>query len=90
MPSGVIRRLVRDRGLGFIKGDDEQDLFSHLSDLRDATFELLKEGQSVEFEKGESPKGPKAVKIKLIQKGDQGCFRERNKPKGRLQRQSQK
>jgi len=64
MPSGVIRRLVRDRGFGFIKSGDGQDLFFHRSELQGVTFDSLKEGQSVEFEKGQSPKGPKAVKIK--------------------------
>ena len=70
MPSGVIRRLVKDRGFGFIKSDDGQDFFFHRSELRGVTFELLKEGENVEFEKGEGPKGPKAVNIKLIKKGD--------------------
>lgn len=70
MPSGVIRRLVRERGFGFIESDDGQDLFFHRSELRGVTFELLKEGQSIEFEKGEGPKGPKAVNIKPIEKRD--------------------
>ena len=70
MPTGVIRRLVRDRGFGFIKSDDGQDLFFHRSELQGVAFELLKEGGSVEFEKGEGPKGPKAVNIKLIKRGD--------------------
>ncbi len=70
MPTGVIRRLVKDRGFGFIKSDDSQDIFFHRSELRGVTFELLKEGESVEFENDEGPKGPKAVNIKLIKKGD--------------------
>ena len=70
MPSGVIRRLVKDRGFGFIKSDDGQDFFFHRSELQGVTFELLKEGESVDFEKGEGPKGPKAVNVKLIKKGD--------------------
>ena len=70
MPTGAIRRLVKERGFGFIKSDDGQDLFFHRSELRGVTFELLKEGESVEFEKGEGPKGPKAVNIKLIKRGD--------------------
>ena len=69
MPSGVIRRLVKDRGFGFIKSGDGEDLFFHRSELRGVTFELLKEGESVDFEKGEGPKGPKAVNIKLIKRG---------------------
>ena len=69
MLSGVIQRLVRERGFGFIKSGDGQ-LFFHRSELRGVTFDLLKEGQNVEFEKGQGPKGPKAVNVKLIKKGD--------------------
>jgi len=64
MPNGTIRRLVRDRGFGFIKSDDGQDVFFHRSELQGITFDSLEEGQSVEFEKGQGPKGPKAVNIK--------------------------
>ena len=70
MPNGTIRRLVRDRGLGFIKSGDGQDLFFHRSELQGVAFDSLKEGQSVKFEKGEGPKGPKAVNIKLVKKGE--------------------
>ncbi len=70
MPSGIIRRLVKDRGFGFIKSDDGQDLFFHRSELRGVPFDFLKEGESVEFEKGEGSKGPKAANIKLIKEGD--------------------
>jgi len=70
MPNGTIRRLVRDRGFGFIKSGDGQDLFFHRSELQGVAFDSLKEGQSVEFEKGDSPKGPKAVNIKLIKKAN--------------------
>lgn len=61
--------MVSDRGFVFIKSDDGQGLFFHPSELQGATFELLKEGQSVEFEKGQGSNGPKAVNIKLIKKG---------------------
>jgi len=69
MPNGSIRRLVRDRGFGFIKAADGKELFSHRSEVQDVAFDLLKEGQSVEFEIQEDTKGLKAVKVKLIKKG---------------------
>jgi len=69
MPNGSIRRLVRDRGFGFIKAADGKELFSHCSEVQDVAFDLLKEGQSVEFEIQEDTKGLKAVKVKLIKKG---------------------
>jgi len=65
MPNGTICRLVRDRGFGFIKSDDGQDVFFHRSELHGVIFDSLKEGQSVEFDKKLGPKGSKAVNIKL-------------------------
>jgi len=70
MPNGTIRRLVRDRGFGFIKSTEGKDYFFHRSQVVGVSFDLLEEGQSVEFEKGDSPKGPKVVNIKLIKKGE--------------------
>ena len=76
MLNGNIRRLVRARGFGFIKSDGGQDLFFHRSDLQGVSFDSLKEGQSVEFEKSQGPKGPKAVNIKLIKKGGKDVLEE--------------
>jgi len=45
MQTGAIRRIIRDRGFGFIKvADVPQDLFFHVSELQGVTFDLLKEG----------------------------------------------
>ena len=66
MSNGTIRRLVKDRGFGFIKSIEGKDYLFHRSQVAGVSFDLLEEGQSVEFEKGDSPKGPKAVNIKLI------------------------
>ena len=65
MPKGTIRRLM-DRGFGFIKTEDETDLFFHRNDLEGVEFNSLSEGQEVEFEKGQGRDGrPCAVKVKL-------------------------
>lgn len=69
MPNGSIRRLVRDCGFGFIKAADGKDLFPHRSEVQGVAFDLLKEGQTVEFEIKEDTKGLKAVNVKLIKKG---------------------
>jgi len=67
MPKGTIRRLM-DRGFGFIKGEEEGDLFFHRNDLEGVEFGSLREGQEVEFEKGEGRDGrPQAVKVRLAQ-----------------------
>ena len=70
MPNGTIRRLVRDRGFGFIRSGDGQDLFFHRSELQGVAFDSLKEGQTVEFEKSDTARGLKAVNIKLIEKAN--------------------
>ena len=65
MPKGTIRRLM-DRGFGFIKTEDETDLFFHRNALEGVEFNNLSEGQEVEFEKGQGRDSrPCAVKVKL-------------------------
>ncbi len=60
---GTIKKLT-DRGFGFITPEGEdKDLFFHSNDLKDLTFEELNEGDQVEFEMGESDKGPKATDV---------------------------
>ena len=65
MPKGTIRRLM-DRGFGFIKTEDETDLFFHRNNLEGVEFNGLSEGQEVEFEKVQGSNGrPEAVKVRL-------------------------
>ncbi len=67
MPKGTIIRLM-DRGFGFIKTEDETDLFFHRSDLEGVEFNSLSVGQKVEFEKGQGRDGrPAAVKVRLTE-----------------------
>jgi len=67
MPQGKIKRLT-DRGFGFIETEDKKDMFFHMSTLVDAQWDDLKEGQSVEFQVGEGPKGPRAEQVKVLRK----------------------
>ncbi|MBA7658867.1 putative cold shock protein A [subsurface metagenome] len=67
MAKGTIRRLM-ERGYGFIKSEEEEDLFFHRNDLEGVEFNSLSEGQEVEFEKGQGRDGrPQAVKVRLAQ-----------------------
>ena len=67
MPKGTIRKLM-DRGYGFIKGEEEGDLFFHRNDIEGVEFGSLREGQEVEFEKGQGRDGrPQAVKVRLVE-----------------------
>lgn len=62
---GVVKRWL-DRGYGFIgvEGEDD-DVFVHQSALEGA-YEL-REGQKVEFDIEDSPKGPRAVNVKIVE-----------------------
>ena len=64
MPSGKIKKLVTDKGFGFIEGDRD-DMFFHHSAVVGITFEELREGQTVEYDVGSGPKGPRAENVKL-------------------------
>ncbi len=67
MPKGTIATLT-DRGVGFIKAEGETDLFFHRSELEGVEFNNLREGQEVEFEKGQGRDGrPSAVKVRLTE-----------------------
>ena len=50
MPTGTIKRVFKDRGFGFIRTPDGQEIFFHRSGLRSTRFESIAEGDAVEFE----------------------------------------
>jgi cold shock protein len=64
MPSGTIKRLVRDRGFGFIRDDAGQEWFFHRSAVAQGEFDQLAEGQRVNFDEESSTKGPRAGNIR--------------------------
>lgn len=68
MQKGTIRRLIVDRGFGFIEGEHGKDVFFHNSKLQGVDFYSLREGQQVEFESGQEPNSrPQAVRVWLAQ-----------------------
>ena len=67
MAKGTIRQLM-DRGFGFIKTEEEKDLFFHRNEIEGVEFSSLRAGQEVEFEMGQDSKGrPQAVKVRLVE-----------------------
>ena len=67
MQQGVIARLVSNKGFGFITRDgEEKDLFFHANELVDVEYNSLREGDKVEFEVEEGPKGLNAVKVQKV------------------------
>jgi CspA family cold shock protein len=67
MPTGTIARLLIDKGFGFIRDEGGVEHFFHRSAVRTTVFELLREGQRVEFTAEESTKGPRAGDVRLIE-----------------------
>ncbi|MDD4319623.1 MAG: cold shock domain-containing protein [Candidatus Peribacteraceae bacterium] len=66
MATGTIKKLIADKGFGFIAVDGKGDLFFHSSEVQDASFDDLREGQTVEFNEGSGPKGPRAEQVKVV------------------------
>ena len=66
MHKGKIKKLVRDRGFGFISDKDGREVFFHQSGLVETTFNSLSEDQQVEFEVEKSDKGPRAIGVRTV------------------------
>jgi len=62
--NGTIKRMVRDKGFGFVAADDGVEYFFHQSACVDTRFDELREGQAVTFSKGQGPKGPRAESVR--------------------------
>ncbi len=62
--TGTIKRLNTDKGFGFIANDTSQEYFFHQSAIYGEGIADLREGDSVEFDIGEGPKGPRAENVK--------------------------
>lgn len=64
MQNGTIKKLVTERGFGFIQADDGKEYFFHRSST-DGDFEGLRAGELVTFEVEASPKGPRAGRVRV-------------------------
>jgi cold shock protein len=66
MPTGTIKKLVSDRGFGFIAAEDGKEYFFHRTGLDSSVnFDSLAGGERVSFDIEPSQKGPRANRIKL-------------------------
>ena len=62
---GTIKKVVSDRGFGFITSSDQKDYFFHRNALDySLDFDRLVGGEKVEFEIEQSPKGPRANNVR--------------------------
>ncbi|MFH1655231.1 MAG: cold-shock protein [Candidatus Omnitrophota bacterium] len=65
MTKGKVKWYSDKKNFGFITGEDGKDVFIHKTVLDAGGIASLQEGQDVEFEAQDSPKGPQATSIKL-------------------------
>ena len=68
MAQGTIKKLMGQRGFGFIGTDTGQEYFFHSSSVQGVPFDALREGQRVEFSTEPDPRGrgDQAVNVRLL------------------------
>jgi CspA family cold shock protein len=64
--SGKVKWFNNAKGYGFIEQDGGSDVFVHYSAIQGSGYRSLEEGQQVEFEISQGPKGPQAANVRLI------------------------
>ncbi len=63
---GTIKKVIQQRGFGFIAAEDGKEIFFHRSALAEGDFDALAEGAEVEFDVEQSPKGERAANVKKV------------------------
>lgn len=63
---GRIKKMVRERGFGFIRGEDGKEVFFHRSGLNGAEYDILSEGDTVEYVVQEGARGPRAEHVRAV------------------------
>ncbi len=66
MKQGTVKWFNNEKGFGFIEVEGEKDVFVHFSAIVGEGFKSLEEGQKVEFEVTEGPKGPQAANVSKL------------------------
>ncbi len=63
MAQGTVKWFNQTKGFGFIEQEEGDDLFVHKSQVEGT----IRDGDSVEFDVGEGPKGPNAINVRKIE-----------------------
>jgi CspA family cold shock protein len=63
---GVVKWFSNEKGYGFIARENEEDVFVHFSAIQADGYKSLTEGQKVEFDITEGPKGKQASNVRVI------------------------
>lgn len=61
---GTIKRIIRDKGFGFVAAEDGNEYFFHQASCVDRDFDQFREGTTLLFEAGQGPKGPRAENVR--------------------------
>jgi CspA family cold shock protein len=64
MTVGTVKWFNADKGFGFISPESGPDVFVHFSAIQTSGYRTLEEGQTVEFDVVEGPKGPQAANVR--------------------------
>ena len=66
MAQGTVKWFNAEKGYGFIAVEGGNDLFVHYTAIQMEGYRSLEDGQRVEFEVGDGPKGPQAEQVRLV------------------------
>jgi CspA family cold shock protein len=67
MAKGEVKRIIRERGFGFISAEDGREIFFHRNELQNVDFDALMEGDHMEFDVTKGQKGPAATNVKKVE-----------------------
>ena len=65
MAEGTVKWFSNEKGYGFISQPDGEDVFVHFSAIESEGYKSLQQGQEVEFEIADSPKGKQASNVRI-------------------------
>ena len=66
MVKGTVKWFNEKKGFGFLSREDGDDVFVHHTSIQGEGFKTLNEGQEVEFDLQDGPKGPQAVNVTAV------------------------
>jgi CspA family cold shock protein len=66
MTVGTVKWFNADKGYGFIQPESGEDVFVHFSAIQATGYRTLNEGQTVEFDVAQGPKGPQAANVRPV------------------------
>lgn len=72
---GTVKWFNRQKGYGFIAGDDDQEYFVHHTSLAEGTF--IRDNDKVSFDPDKGERGPVAKNVKLLEKGSERPVEEK-------------